>query len=314
MERIDSSDGLDVKQWRGVVLFVGAADSGKSTLARTLWPRVVASHESPAFIDADMGQGTLGPPTTQTLALFSPSYRDAFPPRGRWVRYFVGSTTPRRHMLNTIVGLSLLVREAIRRSDVILIDTTGLVDPDQGGISLKTAKIEILRPHTVVVLEHGDEVSSALGPLEALGTRLVSLPISSDVRKRTLEERRERRQYRFRRYFRNARKMALGKSVPVIGSGNLEPGRLIGILDRRGFLLALAVFESESEDGMVVSSPLGEGRLKSLAAIRLGDIWLDPETGEHGWIPRPRAEAAREGSAGAPEADVIPLQRSREAT
>ena len=286
MRRLGSPDLLDVEMWHGVVLIVGASDSGKSTLARALWPRLASSRSRPAFIDADVGQGRLGPPTTQTLAMFSLSHPDAFPPRGQWLRYFVGSISPRGHMLPTVIGLSLLVREARRQhADLILVDTTGMVDPDRGGIALKAAKIELLRPRTVVILEHSNELSSLLSPWEAFGARFMSLPISSDVRPRTPEVRRERRRLRFQGYFQRSEDIVL-VGVPVVGNGEPAPNQLVGLLDRRGFLMALAVVQEADSRVLKVLTPLGEERAKSAVAVRLGDLWLDPETGEHGWIPR----------------------------
>ncbi len=283
MMRLESPDMLHVDKWHGVVLVVGAPDSGKSTLVRKLWPRIAASHKRPAFIDADVGQGRLGPPTTQTLALFSPSAPEAFPPKGQWFRYFVGSISPRGHMLPTVIGLSLLVREAHRHhADLILVDTTGMVDPEQGGIALKAAKLELLHPHAAVILEHESEISMHLQPWETLGTRMESLPVSPEVRPRPPEVRRERRQERFRRYFRKARTLEL--ALPVVGRGEPGAGRLAGIIGRGGFLLALGVVQSlESPGGMKVLAPIGEGRTREALMVRLGDIRIDPETGAHGW-------------------------------
>ncbi len=290
MERVESPLDLRVDRWAGVVMLVGDTDSGKSSLARRMWPAIVSSHRRPAFLDADMGQGIIGPPTAQSLALFSPAHPDSFPPRGKRVRYFVGSITPRKHMLDTLVGLSLLVREALSRSDLILVDTTGFVSPKQGGIYLKGAKMEILRPSLVVILEREREISTMLEPWEALGISMVSLPVSPDVRVRSLEERRERRRFRLRRYFRNSRRFHLKAGIPAIGHGNLEAGRLLGLLDHEGFLLSLAVCEDSGET-ITVSSPLKENLLDAVSAIRLSDLWLDPRTGEHGrYIPPEAAE------------------------
>ncbi|KAK2960835.1 putative Protein CLP1 like protein [Blattamonas nauphoetae] len=46
------------------VLIVGPTDTGKSTLATTLVNYAVRSHRTPAFVDLDIGQGTIGTPGT----------------------------------------------------------------------------------------------------------------------------------------------------------------------------------------------------------------------------------------------------------
>ena len=65
----------------GTVVVVGATDAGKTTLARYFYHRLGAYHERIAFVDGDVGQATLGPPTTMTLALGEQG-DDSFPPAG----------------------------------------------------------------------------------------------------------------------------------------------------------------------------------------------------------------------------------------
>jgi polynucleotide 5'-hydroxyl-kinase GRC3/NOL9 len=123
----------------GTLLIVGAPDTGKSTFARYLYRRLCARHERVAFVDGDIGQATLGPPTTMTLALGEPD-DDGFPPAGPRFRTFVGDVSPRGHMLPTLVGAHRLVQQARQAgATAIVFDTTGLVDPAQGGGELKRA-------------------------------------------------------------------------------------------------------------------------------------------------------------------------------
>ena len=92
----------------GVLLVVGATDTGKTTFARYVYRRLSAHHERLAFVDEDMGQATLGPPTTMSMALGQGD--DAgFPPAGPQYRVFVGDISPTGHMLPTVVGARRLV-------------------------------------------------------------------------------------------------------------------------------------------------------------------------------------------------------------
>ena len=131
----------------GTILVVGAPDTGKSTFARYLHRCLCAHHERVGFVDGDMGQATLGPPTTITLALNAPG-DDAFPPTGPRYRAFVGDVMPKGHMLPTLVDAHRLVRRARKEgATAIVFDTTGLIDPAQGGGELKRAKVDLLQPH-----------------------------------------------------------------------------------------------------------------------------------------------------------------------
>lgn len=67
-----------------------------------------------------------------------------FPPRGRIWRCFVGSTSPRGHLLPVLIGAARLVAVAQEaKAEVILYDTTGFVSQGGGGIDLKLAKIDM---------------------------------------------------------------------------------------------------------------------------------------------------------------------------
>ena len=53
----------DLVRRRGVVMLVGGSDTGKSTLARDLLASAIAAGKTAAYIDADIDQTTVGPPT-----------------------------------------------------------------------------------------------------------------------------------------------------------------------------------------------------------------------------------------------------------
>jgi polynucleotide 5'-hydroxyl-kinase GRC3/NOL9 len=129
---------LEMGALRGTVMVIGASDTGKSTLARYLYQAMCREGVPAAYLDADVGQSTLGLPTTSNVALPAGPGDDRFPPRGAQVRYFVGATTPRGHMLPLVVGAYRLQQKALALgAEAIVVDTTGLVDRSQGGKALK---------------------------------------------------------------------------------------------------------------------------------------------------------------------------------
>ncbi len=260
---------------RGVMMVVGAVDTGKTTLVRYVWQRL-AHTRSVALVDADVGQSILGPPTTQTLRLASPDEPTSFPPRGRFARWFVGAVSPRGHMLPTVVGVFRLVdRARMWGAERILVDTTGMIHPYVGGVALKWAHFDLIRPRVVVALQREGELEPLIGPWRrSRRFRLIELPVSSAAHPRSRESRIAWRQYRFRLYFQRAREVSVSLNrFPLLGQSRLGPGRLVGFLDRSGFLVALGVVREISEEDMRVWTPLRT--LERVDAIRVGSIFLD---------------------------------------
>ena len=157
---------LDLQGLSGTLMVVGPPDVGKSTFARYLFRRFCAVFPCVAYLDGDPGQSTLGPPGTMTLALAEKG-DETFPPKGRIWRGFVGSVSPAGHMLPVLICAARLA-EAARDAgaQVIVYDTTGLIDPSRGGIYLKLAKIDLLRPAVLFAIQRKQEMSALVLPLQ----------------------------------------------------------------------------------------------------------------------------------------------------
>jgi len=299
---------------RGLVMLVGAPDSGKTTLARYLWERFAPLVETAAWLDADIGQSTLGPPTTMTLVLARAAAEPVYPPKGTRRRYFVGNTSPRGHMLSVVVGVVRLARLALRRrAHFVLVDTTGLVAPERGGVALKQAKIELLRPRWVVALQREAELEPILAPWADHPTiRVVRLPVAPSAVPKPPERRRAHRREQFRRYFARAGRLVLPLDrLPVVGQGRIEPGLLVGLQDRDGFTWALGVVEevTSASGHLVVRTPMRDAA--PVRALRLGRLHLTPDFEERFPLRRPtrleeggdRGGAGEEGSTGETSGD-----------
>jgi len=266
----------------GTLLVVGAPDTGKSTFARYLYRRLCTYHQRIAFVDGDIGQATLGPPTTMTLALGEPG-DDAFPPAGSRFRTFVGDVSPRRHMLPTLVGAHRLVQRAREEgATVVVFDTTGLVDPAHGGGELKRAKVELLRPTVVVGIQRGSELEHLLLPLRrSRRTRVIDLPavFAGATRRRGVAVRQEHRAACFRLYFEEARTLeVVWQRLAVFPVPAFTPHRLVALEDSEGFVLALGIVVASdlARKAVTLYTPLHS--LAGVDAIHLGDLALDPHT------------------------------------
>ncbi|MEW5871662.1 MAG: Clp1/GlmU family protein [Chloroflexota bacterium] len=207
---------LDLEALHGVVFVVGGVGVGKSTFARYLFRSLRAGGRRIAFLDGDPGQSWLGPPTTLTCAFDLDAQQEApIDIRANLAesvrRVFIGSISPSGHMLPAVVGGARLVQAALSDgAQVIVYDTSGLIDPQQGGLALKLAKVELLRPATVIGIQAGKELEPLLTPLRRLRRmKVVTLRPSPSAQRRDLQARKSHRTRQFARYFAHARSLAL---------------------------------------------------------------------------------------------------------
>jgi polynucleotide 5'-hydroxyl-kinase GRC3/NOL9 len=280
---------LDPADLRGVLLVIGAPDTGKTTFAHWLSDRLAALGGLTAFLDGDIGQSVLGPPTTVTLALpnqNSPQAVHADWPVSRGshhlTHWFVGDVSPRGHMLPLVVGAGRLTRRAQEAgAETIVVDTTGLVDRAQGGTALKHALVDLLQPTTLVAFRRADELEPILTPLRSLShPRVVELPVIDAVRQRAVPARKAHRAKLFRRYFAGAGVLHLAlRKQAVFGGGRLSPRRLLALRDAAGFTLALGVVMRSDADGdeLIVRTPLTDA--SAVDSVELGAICVDTATG-----------------------------------
>ncbi len=264
---------LDVEDWRGVVMVIGASDTGKSTLARYLFQELCRHGRRAAYLDGDVGQSTLGVPTTMTVALTSAPGDDRFPPHGPRATYFVGATTPRGHMLPTVIGCYRLRQKALALgAEAIVVDTTGLVDPAEGGKALKQWKVELLAPSVVIGLQRRHELEPILWPLRREGRlRCIELSVSPHAVERPREVRIARRRERLVAYFEAARPQLLEfRRLAAYDLERLAVGALLAFQDAEGLVLSLGAVEETDRLGgtAIVRTPLPG--LEGVCSVRFG--------------------------------------------
>ena len=183
----------------GVVLVVGGPDCGKSTFCRVVLAAARRQGLPLAFIDADLGQSHVGPPTTLGLKFFPPYPPDSLTHPADLL-YFIGQTSPPGRLLEIVLGLQRLAAAARARCPLVLVNTSGLVSGPLA-VRLKVAKAEALAPQLIIFLERGEELAAVASPLRRLAPRTCSLQVSSQARPKTWTERWQYRQERFAAYF-----------------------------------------------------------------------------------------------------------------
>ena len=165
------------------VLLLGATDTGKTTFAFAAATALSQEGRSVALLDGDLGQSEVGPPGTVGAALLAPGRRE--PVRGGrdlefLAAYFVGATSPARHLLETAVGLCQMARVAKKhRPGLLLADTAGWV---QGPAARQFARrvAELLLPQAIFAFQRTDELEPLLGAFTNLQTPEVHRIVPSD--------------------------------------------------------------------------------------------------------------------------------------
>lgn len=250
-------------------------DSGKTTFCKMVAAVAVRVGRRVAYLDTDIGQSTIGPPTTIGLKYVSSD--DDLKPEALThpdAMYFVGSVTPQGHLLPLVVGAAKLTEQArAHGADVILVDTTGLIGGTLGQV-LKYHKVEVLRPDIVVGFQRGEELEPILGAIRrAFPVAVDSLPVPEDVKPTNADERIANRQAKLRAAFEpptHRWKVKMGIFVP-----NVPPdadlavldGMLVGMEDGEGHCAGLGILEYRDGQLRLISA-LEEGA----KALRIGSV------------------------------------------
>jgi polynucleotide 5'-hydroxyl-kinase GRC3/NOL9 len=268
---------LEPERLVGAVMIIGATDSGKSTLVRWLAERLLVCHGRMGWLDGDIGQSSLGVPSTMSLALLDGAPEGLLRPRKS---FFVGAVSPRGHMLPLLVGAQRLRQLAqAAGATALVVDTTGLVAAEAGGGALKEWKIELLQPQTVIAVQAERELEHLLAPLRR--DRRITLHVlepAAAVRRRSPEERAAWRARLFRDYFAGGEtvRMVL-RGRPVYGLEKAVPGQLLSLNDAEGFSVSLGIILGRRGEELEILTPAAD--LRQVAGVRIGDLRLDPGTG-----------------------------------
>jgi polynucleotide 5'-hydroxyl-kinase GRC3/NOL9 len=309
---------LELAKRPGVTMFIGASDTGKTACLRAAATHLAREGLLPfAIVDADIGQSTVGPPTTVGLTFVTKKNVSGLL-SGRitcHAMHFVGALSPVGHLLQTIVATKRLVDQALRKcAKAVLVDTTGLIGGSVG-FYLKFNKIELLKPRHIVTLQRGAELEDLLSLLaDRRGLTVHRLAVSCEVRSRSPAERYFYRTSRFAAYFKGAKRIQLetGKlsilssqmslwkvtgesSSPVISPASFPSrnmvGCLVGLNDASNETLALGLLERVTRHGEKMELLTPVRRYKLVRIIQLANIRL-AKTGEELAGRKPQAKSA----------------------
>ena len=252
----------EVFERKGGRLFViGASDSGKTTFLLFILNFLIKKGKRVGMLDLDIGQSSIGPPTTVGFGIANKEVETLTEIKPEKL-YFVGSVSPKGHLLQILIGAEKLIREVEKhRVDHLLVDTTGLVDGPVAEI-LKEAKIEIINPDFIILFEEKGERENLIKPFIFSEKRIIRVKPSPYVSQRDREERIKYRENRFKEYFKDRKILKIIFSEKNLLGIDLNyeippPGTLISLLDRDRFCISLGIVKNfDREDNtMTIVAP-----------------------------------------------------------
>ena len=256
-------------------MLIGAIDTGKTTMARRIVGAAVEAGRTVGYVDADIGNSSIGPPSCVSLKVVRNEADLELLDRPDAL-HFVGGISAERLILQQVIATAALVEQARQSADTVVIDTTGVIS-GVGGETLKYHKMELCRPEAVVALQRGGELEPVVGMLRRFfGARVVTAPVEPDVQPSSPDERAGRRSARFEQAFAQPlEKWRVKPTVfaPTLPTG-LDPARLdgllVGIHDGEGRCQGLG--RLEVDDGTLrVLTNKGDG----MQGLRLGSVRID---------------------------------------
>ena len=274
---------------QGRVLLLGNIDSGKSTFAIDLVRKATERGIPAALVDADIGQSTVGPPSTVGLKLCMGMEEFTRETLGEADALgFVGALSPKGHvtaLVNATVKMIRTAEEAGCR--LVVVDTTGLVTGTLGQL-LKFYKIEASNPDAIVAFKRGGELDPVVGIAQRFSPAEV-YEVEAAPAEDALSpmDRVATREGRFSAYFSHGTSRWRVKPTvfmptlpPDFELGRLE-GLVVGMEDGKGACVGIGILEYDrTEDILRMISPVSEG----VRGLRLGSVRIDLEGRSKGQI------------------------------
>lgn len=266
----------------GTVVLLGGIDTGKTSFGLSVVEAARASGVAAAYVDADISQSTIGPPTCLGLKYCKgPDSMDLEGAAAADELSFVGSTSPHGHLVALATGTARLVFHAREAGcDLIIVDTSGLISGVSAEI-LKYHKLDLIRPDAIVGFQRGEELEPLLGiGRRFMGVETTALRVDSAVGERSVEERLGYREARLSAYFQQPLSRWRVKTTvfmptipPETDLSRLE-GLVVGLEDGKGRCIGIGLLEYDHAEGVLrMVSPVTD----AARGLRLGSVRVTTE-------------------------------------
>lgn len=267
---------------KGTIALLGGVDTGKTSFGLSLAAAAGAQGLSVAYVDADVGRSTVGPPTCVGLKFCSGLDRVG-PDTVREADElgFVGATSPQGHLLPLVAATARLVDHARKAgADLVIIDTSAFISGVAAEM-LKCYKLELTRPKAVVGFQRGSELEPILGVVSRFfPVEVTSLRVDSAVVERTAEDRLQARESSLASYFKAP--LSRWRVKPTVFMPSIPPetdlarldGLVVGLEDGNGRCAGIGFLEYQAgEDVLRMVSSVAEGA----RGLKLGSVRVSAE-------------------------------------
>jgi len=281
----------------GICLILGAADTGKTTLAAAL-AKCAASRGPVGIIDADIGQSHIGPPTTvgwalvdspevnfrvktslfsQTSGTFASCY--GFSQLTVGGISFVGDVTPVGHLLQLTAAIVQCVRQVSKAAKLTIIDTPGFIRGPAATALWWTVQ-RILQPQLILAVQRNKELSDGLAGLQFQDLGLELIKSAPQIPVKSPRARRSYRQNQFSKYFRDSCLYNISLSDIAVQTGrNLSReslvSRLVGLRDKKGTDIAIGVITDWQNEKDIVIIRAPKINIQQIQCLVIGDVTID---------------------------------------
>lgn len=267
---------------KGTIVLLGGIDTGKTSFGIALAEAARSQGIPTGYVDADLGQSTIGPPTCVGLKLFmGPDPIDEEAIRVADELGFVGSTSPEGHLLPHVAASARLVSHAREAGcQLVIVDTSALISGVYAEI-LKYYKLDLIRPDSVIGFQRGEELEPILGvAARFFPVDVATLKVESAIVERTAEERLLAREARLASYFQAP--LSRWRIKPTVFMPAVPPetdltrldGLVVGLEDGKGRCTGIGFLEYSAEDNVLrMVSSESEGA----KGLRLGSIRINPD-------------------------------------
>jgi len=202
-----------------VVLVVGQADSGKSSLCTYIVNKLVEANYKVAVLDGDLGQSDIGPSATVGYAVTSKHVTELYNLR-LTNAYFAGFTSPVVAITKTIEGYTAMMNEILQRQgDFVVVNTDGWVLGDDA-VRYKASLVKAIKPDVLVGVQVAEELALLIANLES---NLIVIEPSSALSPRSPEKRKSLREMSYVRYLQGSKVQCYPMSQLIVEPRNAVP-------------------------------------------------------------------------------------------